>query len=203
VAGTLVHTKEGLVPIENIKVGDWVLSQPEETGDQAYKRVVRTLQFEDKEVWSVEIFPKAELDQARSEGRMINEGTVSRLVVTGNHPFWVKGKGWTRADQLGERSFPSGESLQLEMADGQSVVVSRVEPIMRTTVKNIGWVQGAAHDEYGDSIDLSKGAASAEFDFKTRDMSDHGDLNKGVNWWDRENTLHCTVYNLEVEDFHT
>jgi hypothetical protein len=30
VAGTLIHTKEGLVPIEKIKVGEWVLSQPQQ-----------------------------------------------------------------------------------------------------------------------------------------------------------------------------
>ena len=29
VAGTLVHTKDGLKPIEQIKIGDWVLSRPE------------------------------------------------------------------------------------------------------------------------------------------------------------------------------
>lgn len=29
IAGTLVHTKDGLKPIEQIKVGDWVLSRPE------------------------------------------------------------------------------------------------------------------------------------------------------------------------------
>jgi len=40
--GTLVHTKEGLVPIEQIKVGDWVLSKPENGGEQAYKRVLQT-----------------------------------------------------------------------------------------------------------------------------------------------------------------
>jgi hypothetical protein len=203
VAGTLVHTKEGLKPIENVKVGDWVLSQPEETGERSYKRVVRTLQFEDKEVWSVEIFPKSEQDQARLESRMINEKTITRIVVTGNHPFWVKDKGWTRADQLGETAFPSGEPLQLEMADGQHALISRVEPIMRTINNKIGWVQRASHDEYGDFIDLNKGAASAEFDFKQRAMTNHGDLNTGVNWWDRENILRCSVFNMEVEEFHT
>lgn len=49
VAGTLVHTKEGLGPIEQIKVGDYVLSKPEEGGGEtAYKRVVNTFEFEDK-----------------------------------------------------------------------------------------------------------------------------------------------------------
>lgn len=38
-AGTLVHTKEGILPIECIKVGDWVLSQPEAKRENIYKRV--------------------------------------------------------------------------------------------------------------------------------------------------------------------
>jgi hypothetical protein len=33
VSGTLVHTKNGLVPIEEIQVGDWVASRLEETRD--------------------------------------------------------------------------------------------------------------------------------------------------------------------------
>jgi len=32
VAGTLVHTERGLVPIQEIKVGDRVLSRPENRG---------------------------------------------------------------------------------------------------------------------------------------------------------------------------
>ena len=35
VAGTLVHTDKGLVPIQEIKVGDWVLSRPELGGKDA------------------------------------------------------------------------------------------------------------------------------------------------------------------------
>ena len=39
--GTFVETEEGLKPIEDIKVGDKVLAYDEETGEQAYKSVVR------------------------------------------------------------------------------------------------------------------------------------------------------------------
>ena len=44
VAGTLVHTDKGLIPIQDIKVGDMVLSRPEWGGNNAsteYKRVSR------------------------------------------------------------------------------------------------------------------------------------------------------------------
>ena len=39
--GTLVETEEGLKPIEEIEVGDKVLTYDEETGEQAYKPVVQ------------------------------------------------------------------------------------------------------------------------------------------------------------------
>jgi hypothetical protein len=46
VAGTPVHTKEGLRPIEQIKVGDYVLSKPEDgKGKTAYKPVVKIFEF--------------------------------------------------------------------------------------------------------------------------------------------------------------
>ena len=53
--GTLVHTKEGLVPIEKLKVGDWVLSKPEDgTGEVAYKRVTQTFAHGPTEVLNLE-----------------------------------------------------------------------------------------------------------------------------------------------------
>ncbi|MBL0231797.1 MAG: Hint domain-containing protein [Moraxellaceae bacterium] len=49
VAGTLVHTDKGLVPIEQLKVGDMVLSKHESgEGEQAYKRVVKTFKSAEK-----------------------------------------------------------------------------------------------------------------------------------------------------------
>lgn len=46
-AGTLIHTEQGLVPIEQIKVGDRVLSKDESgEGELVYKPVVRTVKTE-------------------------------------------------------------------------------------------------------------------------------------------------------------
>ncbi|PAU58785.1 hypothetical protein BZL41_17615 [Pseudomonas sp. PIC25] len=98
--GTLIHTKEGMKPIEQIQVGDWVLTQPEETGERTYKRVTRTTHFEDSVVWTVSYYLKNEWDQARAEGRTMPPDASRRLVVTPNHPFWIRGKGWVQVKDL-------------------------------------------------------------------------------------------------------
>jgi Pretoxin HINT domain len=74
-ADTLVHTKEGLRPIEEIKVGDFVLSKPESgVGDLAYKRVTKTFVRENSEVFGVTYGIK---------------GKGVLIVTTAEHPFWV------------------------------------------------------------------------------------------------------------------
>lgn len=53
VAGTQVHTRNGLKPIREIQVGDWVLSRSEDPahgGGNGYKRVTRVIGFEKKVV---------------------------------------------------------------------------------------------------------------------------------------------------------
>jgi hypothetical protein len=80
VAGTPVHTARGLVRIEDICVGDMVLSQPELGGERAYRRVTDTVSFNDKAVFEIA------LETA--------DGRQEALLATPNHPFWVQELGW-------------------------------------------------------------------------------------------------------------
>jgi hypothetical protein len=62
VAGTLVHTREGLKPIEEIKVGDYVLSKPESgEGELCYQPVTQTFEHDDKEVFYLALSALREL----------------------------------------------------------------------------------------------------------------------------------------------
>lgn len=76
VAGTLVHTDKGLVPIEQLKVGDMVLSKHESgQGEQAYKRVIKTFKSAEKK-------PVVKVTINGEKGQM-------HLFCTPDHPFWT------------------------------------------------------------------------------------------------------------------
>jgi hypothetical protein len=81
-AGTLVWTDAGPIAIETIRVGDLVLAQDPETGELAYKPVLRTT--------------------VRPLGPLVQVHLVDREFVetSGGHLFWAAGEGWTRARQL-------------------------------------------------------------------------------------------------------
>lgn len=78
--GTLVHTNKGLVPIQELKVGDMVLSLSENgEGETAYKRVVNT-------------FKSAEKKELM--------GGLFGIFCTDDHPFWEIGRGWVPFIQM-------------------------------------------------------------------------------------------------------
>jgi len=81
-AGTTVWTDAGSVAIERIQVGDLVLSQDPETGELAYKPVLRTT--------------------VRPLGPLVRVETVDGEVfqTSGGHLFWVAGEGWVRAREM-------------------------------------------------------------------------------------------------------
>ena len=80
-AGTQVWTETGLRAIESIKVGDRVLSKSVESGELAFRPVLRTTIREAK--------PLVVIQSAEDE-----------LKVTGGHRFWQSGYGWVIARDL-------------------------------------------------------------------------------------------------------
>jgi len=86
-AGTPVWTDRGPVAIKEIRVGDIVLSQDTETGELAFKAVLRTT--------------------SRVPEKMVEFATDDETFETsGGHRFWVSAAGWKRA-----RVFEPGSRL--------------------------------------------------------------------------------------------
>lgn len=181
-AGTLVHTKEGLVAIEQIKVGDWVLSKPENGGEQEYKRVLKTFAHKPTTVMRV--------------GYALTEDTdrIYPIVATLNHPFWVTEEGWTAAGDL-----PTGYGEcgpYFELCDSTPAHVSGCESIYVSDQENVGWLPSHMGDV------RNRGAL---WDYANQQLIANGVfVLEAIRLEDMENPyLKLPVYNLEVEDFHT
>jgi hypothetical protein len=117
VAGTAVETSNGLRAIDRLVIGDQVLSRHEETGEIAYRSVVRMIVIEDKQTYRLVI-----ADQA---------GVQETIRTTDEHPFWIVDHGWVRAADLRE-----GDPL-LTSSGEDRLVVSLVEEEVQETVYNI------------------------------------------------------------------
>jgi hypothetical protein len=111
VAGTEVHTANGLVDIEDVRPGDLVLSRDEATGEQAYKPVLQTVTTHPDALYTVVY----DTDGA---------GPVppAELVTTAPHPFYVVGKGFVPASDLRD-----GDDLSLADGATADVVALTVE----------------------------------------------------------------------------
>ncbi len=81
VAGTPVWTERGFVAIEQIQPGDRVLAKDIETGELAYKAVLRTT-----------VRPPTPVHHFDIDGK--------NIVASPGHHFWVSGEGWTKMREL-------------------------------------------------------------------------------------------------------
>ncbi|MDR2112899.1 MAG: hypothetical protein LBQ62_07355 [Candidatus Accumulibacter sp.] len=199
-AGTLVHTREGLKPIESIEVGDWVLSRPwDDAGEIAYKRVTRTFRSENKDVGILNVIPQSAIDSAKMAGRP-DADIRYQLVATPNHLFRVKDLSWERLDAL-NKSYPQGharhgEDYRFELLENDTAI-GYSAPLFITPDSGIAWFQVPSFRS-GHTVDLTHGAFADH-----RLLSPPGRYNDEVQWWEPGHEFRCTVYNLEVEDFHT
>ena len=101
VAGTLVCTEDGEIPIEDIHTGDLVWAWDEDTGEVALKPVVETYINQTDEL--LHVFVNGE-----------------EIVTTPTHPFYSPVKGWTDAVHL-----RAGDILV--HVNGEYVVVEEVQ----------------------------------------------------------------------------
>ncbi len=101
IAGTLVSTKAGLVPIEDIQSGDLVWASDPETGETALKEVVQIFRNETNEWVHVTV-------------------NSEEITCTPNHPFYSPVRGWTNACDL-----RAGDILVT--VNGEYVVVEQVQ----------------------------------------------------------------------------
>lgn len=85
VLGTLVHTDKGLIPIQNIKAGDMVLSRPKSLNDSnqnGYKRVVNALNIGKKEL--------VRFTYCRDDDFEVHDADTNVLFMTRNYPIWAE-----------------------------------------------------------------------------------------------------------------
>ena len=206
-AGILVHTDKGLVPIEQIKVGDMVLSKPEDGHDeQVFKPVINTMQTENVEVCLIKCIIKEVYKKASEEWRSIEYDEFTYITCTPNHPFWVESKGWVIASLLEDDD-------EFQLADGCIAIAYGAgdnQGVARTIYIREGYAYGwnlvsdAENDDesvYSINVELNEG--------KTKQINPVKDpvqkeIKKKLGWWrDYQQRYSCTVYNFEVADTHT
>lgn len=217
-AGTRVHTDKGLVRIEELKVGDMVLSQPERGGAKAFKRVAKTFVYDDKTLRCI-TYQIEGSDEYRS------------LYATGNHPFWVMEEqgyvsedgewvshqyvcGWTQAEDL----LPDGSRLDqladgtapdidqdarhhhlIQMIDGTLARIVANVPVYRTNRPGCGWSRNLGQAPF----ELDNSVEGLVYNFIDSDVAEDGvGLDDDIFESD-DPYLKTRVYNIEVEDFHT
>lgn len=101
--GTLVQTATGPVAIEQVQVGDLVLSQDVESGELAFKPVLKTT-----------VRPASKLVDINAGGQTFS--------ASGGHLFWVSGKGWVKARKIvaGDRlHHATGTTEVISVSDGE------------------------------------------------------------------------------------
>ncbi len=219
VAGTLVHTDKGLVPIEQLKVGDSVLSKPE-SAELTYKPVVNTFVYENQEIWLVKFTSlNCYTDEQFDSGQVPFRSDV--IVGTPNQLFWEVGAinhyedmqlilypeiffakankhqaAWERLDRLEQYTV-------VVHADGFLASVYAMQPIFVMKHPDRGFLAGYLLGnwwEYDDwtgcpYVDLSSSSMISEEEVYNKEMrDDSGDWRYPVKT--------RTVYNLEVADYN-
>lgn len=181
VAGTEVLTDEGEKPIEEIEVGDKVLSKDDETGEIAYKEVEWLFQREVDETYNITVGSEV-------------------ITTTDEHPFWIVGKGWVESKNLvvGDVLTTSdGKELAIEKIEVKkehmTVYNFKVKDFHTYFVSNLGiWTHNACSTPNTTTKwDIKTGAdKKIDYKFNGSTVSAYRDPKTGL-WWAKDTTGHA------------
>lgn len=200
-AGTLVHTDRGLVPIQNIRIGDMVLSRHKiDDKKLVYKRVTKTFITENQPIWTMIACGLFDKDKDVY-------GVEEFIFTTANHPFW---------------KLPNQERDSIDTNMGEWVGVSDIEygdPLVdfrgkfvdvlenrclyKTTEPNKAFYMVKPDYDAGIFLDVNA------YRNNTLDVPNYlEDESLEVTNWDENeepipNEYSVTMYNFEVEDYKT
>lgn len=171
VGGTLVHTECGLIQIQQIQIGDRVLSADPVTGHQSYQAVTKVIKTENQPVIFMEFgyrlesqlsfFEKLKLaKEIRTKFDIDGIGLPDiQLIVTPEHPFWVEGKGWITANKLTAEDIVIDKEGNKYVATPLGYNARAQAEIFTTADKDVGMMPdyGLESSVYGRPIDLKIG----------------------------------------------
>ena len=224
VAGTLVHTNKGLVPIEQLKVGDMVLSKHETGGiSTEYRKIERiTSKLDERILALIYVYDKSN-----------NPNDIGELcidILTGNHPVWVSkihgynddndsifdgDIGWVAVSNI----VPGSE---FKFHDNSSGSVIHVHSLYQTPNEDIFYIDGYDGPEYLINLKNNKkkiyyiahffdgviwrgDMASLGSDIEIGDISNPIIQEFYEFFVNRLDDFFATrqIYNFEIADFHT
>jgi len=211
-AGTMVHTDQGLVPIQDIKIGDLVLSRPESDGEHApteYKRVLRA--FCDGESEVIRLICQRKSEYAEFE--------TPRYVqfLTPNQPVW----GDRLSECISACDLYIGEQVS-GISHTDPLILLSIDPIYKASLSpthHLGICREPSYGlEYRNDVDIlidfdpkgytvnyNRFTSDYNFDRDVYCGYDH-DAKRAISasfGEDPYSLLQIPVYNIEVEDFHS
>jgi len=199
VAGTLVHTDKGLVPIEQIKVGDLVQSRHESgEGELAYKLVTKTFFTANQPILAIEISGKIKNSDSYKE---------EFLFTTANHPFWTFTNSSRDAIDTSSGKWVSVSNLEmgspLLRCDGEFAGIFDIRRLYNTTELDKAFYMVFPDYDAGVFLDVDSYRNSK---LKVPNYLEDESL-EVVNCDENEDPIPdeylTTVYSFEVDDYQT
>jgi hypothetical protein len=144
-ANTLVHTRDGVVPMQILRAGTPVLTQADDSTERVYRPVLKVHTLENTVFSCIDFWKTVEGWE---------QGERGGLVVSDDQQIWVRGHGWKDA---GNRW---GHDV-LERHDGGTCEWINRSPLYRSEVEGVAWVDGMVDSTRGSglgrTIDLRDG----------------------------------------------